>query len=138
MAETPFTVLDEGQATEVPAQIADERVRLPAASLERALGWELKSQGLCRFEVCIPSARLAGLVSDGQIDLVDFAALLERPIALDLDERAAALGASARERAEALRGGVAPDFTLPDLSGREWTLSSLRGKKVLLVAYASW
>ncbi len=138
MAEARFTILDEGRAAEVPAQLAGERVWLSAASLERALGWELKSQGLCRGDVCIPTTGRTSLVSDGQVDLAEFAELLQRPVALDLDQRAAAVGASARERANALFGGIAPDFTLPDLSGREWTLSGLRGKKVLLVAYASW
>ena len=138
MVEVPFTILDEGRATEVTAQVAGERVRLAADSLERALGFELKPQGLCRGEVCIPSAGRAGLVSEGQVDLAAFALLLNRPLALDLGEGAAALGASARERADVLAGGVAPDFTLPDLAGREWTLSGLRGKKVLLIAYASW
>jgi hypothetical protein len=138
MAEVPFTILDEGRATEVPAQLAGERVRLSSEALERSLGWESKPQGLCRGDVCVPTAGRPGLVSDGQIDLAAFAELLQRPLAVDLPERAASLGASARERAEVLRGGVAPDFTLPDLAGREWTLSGLRGKKVLLIAYASW
>ena len=35
-------------------------------------------------------------------------------------------------------GQPAPDFTLPDLAGQIHTLSDYRGKKVLLVAYASW
>lgn len=30
-------------------------------------------------------------------------------------------------------GDVAPDFTLKDLNGKEWTLSKLRAKPVLLV-----
>jgi len=138
MAEVPFTILDEGRASEVAAHLAGERVRLSAGSLERALGWELKPQGLCRGEVCIPAAGRPGLVEAGAVDLAAFAELLERPVALDLEERAASVGASARERASVLRGGIAPDFTLPDLAGREWTLSGLRGKKILLVAYASW
>jgi peroxiredoxin len=45
---------------------------------------------------------------------------------------------SARVRAERLLSLEAPDFTLPDLDGRPHTLSSHRGKKVFLVAYASW
>ncbi len=32
----------------------------------------------------------------------------------------------------------APDFELPDLSGKMHRLSQHRGKKVLLIAYASW
>ena len=34
--------------------------------------------------------------------------------------------------------GPIPDFTLPDLEGNEWSLSGLRGRKVLIYAWASW
>lgn len=61
-----------------------------------------------------------------------------RPVAIDREERAAYLGVSAAERAKVLSSLEAPDFTLPDLDGRLHTLSAHRGKKVLLVAYASW
>jgi len=61
-----------------------------------------------------------------------------RPVALDLDERAAYLGVPASARAAALASLEAPDFTLPGLDGRPHTLSAHRGTKVLLVAYASW
>ena len=61
-----------------------------------------------------------------------------RPVAVDLDERVAYLGVSASARAKALGSLEAPDFTLPDLDGRPHSLSQQRGKKVLLVAYASW
>ena len=61
-----------------------------------------------------------------------------RPVALDVEERAAYLGVPAAERARRLASLEAPDFTLPDLDGRLHSLSEHRGKKVLLVAYASW
>jgi peroxiredoxin len=48
------------------------------------------------------------------------------------------LGEAAGDRAAALRSLQAPDFTLPDLSGRMHRLSEHRGKKVLLVSWASW
>jgi len=44
---------------------------------------------------------------------------------------------------QALRGSflesrVAPDVTIPDRRGRSVKLSDFRGKKVLLVTWASW
>ena len=145
MTEVRFDIIDEGRASQVPAGIERGRVLLPAPSLETALGWKLEPQGLCRGDICIPVAGPSGrvgarpeLVADGRVDLASFAELLERPVAWDLDERVAAVGASARERGGVLASGIAPDFTLPDLSGRDWTLSGLRGRKVLLIAYASW
>lgn len=38
----------------------------------------------------------------------------------------------------ALTSAQAPDLELPDLDGRPFALQSLRGQKVLLVAWASW
>jgi hypothetical protein len=86
----------------------------------------------------IDSGRLVEL---DEADGVAHAAQAEtsgRPVAIDRDERAAYLGVSAAERAKALSSLEAPDFTLPDLDGRLHSLSAHRGKKVLLVAYASW
>ncbi len=48
------------------------------------------------------------------------------------------LAQSARDRAAALRSLEAPSFTLPDASGRLHSLADYRGKKVLLVTWASW
>ena len=39
---------------------------------------------------------------------------------------------------DAPESAEAPDFTLPDLDGRPFRLSVLRGQKVVLVAWASW
>ena len=66
------------------------------------------------------------------------AAAGDRPLAVDRDEGVAYLGASAIARAARLASLEAPDFRLPDLDGRWHSLSEHRGKKVLLVAYASW
>ena len=67
-----------------------------------------------------------------------FAKALGRPLALDLEERSAALGTSASDLGAQLASLEAPDFTLPDLDGKLHSLSEHRGKKVLLIAYASW
>jgi hypothetical protein len=48
------------------------------------------------------------------------------------------IGESAVARRDALRSLDAPDFTLPDLDGTLHSLSQYRGKKVLLLSWASW
>jgi hypothetical protein len=138
MAETSFTVIDAGRVCETAATIVAPSVRLPPAALKSALGWELKPQGLCKDERCVPVAGRTDLVTDAGVDLAGLAELLSRPVAIDTDERVAYVGTSAGDRSAQLASLAAPDFTLPDLTGRRHSLSDHRGKKVFLVAYASW
>lgn len=131
-------ILDEAGHTTCEGSGAGGVLRVTPDSLEAALGWSLKPQGLCRGDVCIPVAGQPGLVDEGGIDVARFAGLLGRAVAVDVEERVASLGASARARGETLRSGIAPDFSLPDLDGNLHSLSAQGGRKVLLIAYASW
>jgi hypothetical protein len=133
-----FTLIDAERAVEVQARVAGGRVLLEPGSLKDGLGWDYHDGQLCSDAMCIPIADEGALVRDGGIELEAFARALDRPLAVDVEERAACLGASARERAQALASQHAPDFTLQDLAGRSQSLSEHRGKKILLVAWASW
>ena len=133
-----FTLLHPDGRAEVPASVEGDRVRIAADALRDALGWELKPQGLCRGDVCVPVRDRASLVSARGVDLAAFAEQIGVPLALDAEAGAAALGVAHRDRLSALDGALAPDFRLPDLAGRMHTLSEHRGKKALLIAYASW
>jgi hypothetical protein len=133
-----FTLIEQDRAREVPARVEGGRVLLSAEALREALGWELHEGTLCNEAMCVPLPAGSRLGEGGVFDLGEVAATLDRPLALDADARAAFLGVSAGERAQALGSLVAPDFTLPDLAGRPHTLSSYRGTKVFMVAWASW
>jgi hypothetical protein len=134
---TRFTILDAGRATVVDATIRGGRVLVSEGGVA-ALGWTLEARGLCRGSECVVVPAASALRDAAGIDLAELARLLDRPLAMDVEERAAALGASARTRAQALASLEAPDFSLPDLAGRRHSLREHRGKKVLLVVYASW
>jgi len=134
----PFTLIDDGRPVELVARLSGDRVRLSPDAVRSALGWELSPEGLCLDAACVPVPAGSSLVTPEGLDLAELAAILDRPLALDAAERAAYLGASARERADALASLQAPDFTLPDLTGRLHSLADQRGRKVLLVVYASW
>jgi hypothetical protein len=133
-----FTIIDAERAVPVPARVSGERMLLDPAALKDALGWEVHDGLLCNDAMCIPLADEGALVRDGGIDLTAFARALDRPLAVDTEEGAAFLGTSARERSQALAAQQAPDFSLPDLDGRLHTLREHRGKRILLVAWASW
>jgi hypothetical protein len=133
-----FTLIDGERVATLPAVVAGDAVRIGPDALRDATGWSLKPEGLCRGDVCIPVRDRAGLSGAGGVDLAAFAQALDRPLALDAAERAAALGVAAAERSARLATLEAPDFRLPDLHGRMHSLSEHRGKKVLLIAYASW
>ena len=103
-----------------------------AAELERVTGWTLKPEGLCRDERCVPFASAS---QDG-IDLADVAQALGMPL---VEEPRAGLWALGPESGgKALETAILPDITLPDLTGRPFRFASLRGRKALIVAWASW
>ena len=131
-----LTLLHDGGNDEIT--VADlARPTIPAEALEETLGWDLQPEGLCRGVVCVPVDQSA-LVRDDGLDLGVLADALQRPLVTDQKHAVASMGASHHDRGQALASLEAPDFTLPDLDGNLHSLSDQRGKKVLLVAYASW
>ncbi len=133
-----FSLIEGDRVFEIEATVEGGRVRVSPEVVHRTLGWSLQERGLCRGELCVPVRDRGALVRKNDIDLEELARLIGRPIALDAEERVAALGTAASERALKLASLEAPDFRLPDLQGRTHALSEHRGKKVLLIAYASW
>ncbi len=134
----PFILIDGEKRIELPVEIRDGAVRIAPDALNSGIGWELKPEGLCRGEVCVRVSDPSRLVVDGEVDLRGLADLLDRPLALDVAERAAAIGTPRAARAAQMESLEAPDFSLPDLDGNLHSLSQHRGKKVLLIAHASW
>ena len=108
--------------------------RVPVGEFERATGWEIKPEGACRGDLCVP---LADAVQDGEVDVIAAAGRLRMPVVRDTARGVLALGPAVLAGRQ-LETAVAPELVLPDLDGREFALSSLRGQKVLLVAWAPY
>ena len=133
-----FTIIDGDRAVPIGARRRGQDVLLDAAGVKDGLGWEVHDGLLCNDSMCIPLADESAVVREGALDLAGLARAMDRAVAVDLGERAVFLGGSARERSQALASQHAPDFALPDLAGRTHTLGEHRGKKILLIAWASW
>jgi hypothetical protein len=133
------TLLTDMKETALPDARADgDRLWLSDADLESATGWSPRPEGLCRGDVCVPLPTAREFVRHGLIDVAAVWRYLSKPIVHSDDGNAWALGEAASDRAAALRSLQAPDFTLPDVAGQMHSLSDYRGKKVLLVSWASW
>ena len=72
--------------------------------------------------------------------VVDVISQVCRGLAVAHDEKLAAWCFGPRQEAQNdyLATLEAPNFTLPDKSGKPHSLSDFRGKKVLLITWASW
>ena len=134
---TEFTIIGD-DVRRVAATVADGRVLVDPASLPIALDWELKPEGLCRNDVCVPVRERADLFVGEQVDLALVAAALGRSSVVDTDARLVAVALPAEQRRQALDALVAPPVTLPDLDGNLHSFDEWHNDKKLLVAFSSW
>lgn len=104
-----------------------------ADELARRTGWSIEPRGACKGDRCVPLPHTA--VTGGRVDVAAFAAALNMPLMHDAAHQVWSMGP---EAGRALTTAVAPDLVLPDLDGNEFALSSLKGRKVILTAWASW
>lgn len=101
------------------------------AELHARTGWEVKPHGACKGDACVP-------LPAGPLTASTLAERLGMPLVHDDEHGLWALGPETAITGRALTTAQAPTLTLPDLEGNRFSLSSLRGQKVLLVAWASW
>lgn len=156
IAAIAATAAETGRRVIIYDTVATE-VALPPASfsgagnvwvtlpdLKRATGFVLKPQGVCRDELCFPvpkgrrQAFLSRRSSTTWFNLSEFARLLSQPVAFDSEQSVWYFGPRPAEQNAYLASLTAPDFTLPDMNGKLHSLRDFRGKKVLLLTWASW
>jgi hypothetical protein len=114
--------------------LLDELVVTPE-DLRRLTGWEIKPEGACKGDICVPLPDGAVPV-DGMIDVRVFADRMGMPLVSDDQHGVSTLGPRAGGRV--LDDVVLPEIVLPDFDGNTFDLASLLGRKVLLLAWASW
>ncbi len=114
------------------------------ADLEAATGFTLKPEGACLDDLCIPIRQDADsdmyISRDGRgwINVSKLADKLGQAYAVDRDDAVWSFGPVPATRESTLESAIAPDFEMTDREGEVIKLSDLRGKKVLLVTWASW
>jgi AhpC/TSA family len=113
-----------------------ESLDVNAAAFEARTGWEIKPEGACKGDACVPLP--PGAASGGQLDARILSEKLGMSLIADEGQKLWALGPETAITGRALTSAAAPDISLPDLDGNLFRLADLRGRKVVLVSWASW
>ncbi len=114
----------------------DGDVWLPVDVMPSAVGWEVRPEGVCAGEVCVPVPPGATWSEGTDFNLSAFARHIGLAEAADPERAIVAYEVPRRE--SGIGSIEAPDFTLPDLDGELHSLSDYRGQKVVLLAWASF
>lgn len=99
-----------------------------------ATGWVAKPEGMCKGDSCVPVSGAIG--ADGTFDVAAVADQLGMALVADDSAGVWALGPDSGGRA--LSTATVPPIELPDIDGNPFNLAAMHGRKVLLVAWASW
>ena len=78
------------------------------------------------------------MARDEYFNLTAFAGKVGQKVVTDAGARVWSFGEIPVLRGEFLSSRVAPDFAVPDRRGRTVRLSDFRGKKALVITWASW
>jgi hypothetical protein len=134
------TVLYDGRAIALDRVSGDpalpEALWIHKDDLSRVNGFELKPQGACRADLCVPVP--PAMMRDAYFNLTGFAQRVGQRVVSVPDARVWSFGEIPVVRGSFLEGRMAPEFVVPDRRGRDVRLSEFRGKKVLVVTWASW
>lgn len=107
-----------------------DRLDIDAAGFAAATGWHIQPEGACKGEVCVPLG--------GEFELVDAAARLGMAVVHDETLGLWSIGPESIG-GRSLVTAEAPDLSLTDiLTGAQVSLSSLRGQKVVIAAWAPY
>ncbi len=110
--------------------------------LNAATGWQLKPEGVCLGELCVPlfePEREAWIADADDWVWFCYSAFADKIGQKHVrDGDVWSFSAVPEVRRMGLESGFAPDFEMTERNGETLQLSDLRGRKVVLFTWASW
>jgi hypothetical protein len=108
-------------------------LQISRSEFEKGSGWQIKPEGACKGDICIPLKDSPG----EQVDINRIAEDMNLPLVAEPEYGIWALGPDSIG-GRTLSTAEAPNLTLPDVDGNLFELSSLKGKKIVVYAWAPY
>lgn len=133
------TVLYQGKTFQVTTS-PDGKLLVSPEELNRITGFELKPEGACLADLCVPLNNQLLVEQDGQqqIDLAAFAEHMGQAFVVDAESRVWSFAEMPAKRENMMANAMAPDLDITDRQGNVINLADLKGKKALIVTWSSW
>lgn len=134
------TVLYQGRTVTLSETGPGPGLLVRPDDLARVNGFEVKPQGVCLGDICIPINADLLVLRDGRqwFDLAAFADLLGQPYVADRESGVWSFAEIPARREGMLVDAMAPDFEITDRQGKVIRMADFRGKKALVVTWSSW
>ena len=141
----PATVLYQDRVVALERTLPDPNdLWVLPQDLPRINDFVLKPEGACLAELCIPvrqdrdSDIFVTRADQGWFNVTELARRLQQAFVVDQERAVWSFGNIPVTRNAFLQSATAPDFALPNREGKLVRLSDFKGKKVLIVTWASW
>lgn len=145
VAQASTTVLFNDSVVELSDTLADPvDLWVTPADLTRITGFVLKPEGACFEDICIPikqdsdNDKFVTRLGQKWVKASAIARILQQGVAVDQDSSVWSFGEVPAARTTSVAKGMAPDFAMKDREGNIVRLSDYRGKKVVIMTWASW
>ena len=143
MPTKEIIILANDKTTQITSLKNKESLWIKSTELKAATGFELKKSGACYdpLNICIPLLEEGFIQQEKEntwLNMSMLATKLGQACIANEDKTVWSLGLIPEVRKAMLETSIAPNFEMEDIHGDLVRLADCRGKKVLIVTWATW
>ncbi len=138
--EGSTTVLYQGKTSQLSETGSNDRLLIRPEDLKQVNGFEVKPEGACFADMCVPLNDTMLVEVDGEqwFVLEAFAEHMGQAFIADRQARVWSFAEMPAKRDNMMSNSMAPELEGTDRKGNIINLADLKGKKALIVTWSSW